>query len=112
MVDLLIAWLISAAVLMAVAYFVPSVHVKDFKSALIAAIVFGLINSLVKPILVFLTFPVTLLTLGLFYIILNGLLFWMAGSITKHFRVDGFLGGLIGAIVYSVLMWLINAIIF
>lgn len=111
MVDLLIAWLISAAALMAVAYLVPSVHVKDFKSALIAAVIFGLVNSLLKPVLVFLTFPVTVLTLGLFYIVLNGLLFWLAGSVTRHFRVDNFWGGFFGAIVYSAIMWLVNAVL-
>lgn len=110
MMELLLIWLLSALALMAVAYIVPAVHISNFKSALIAAVVLGLINALIKPVLTFLTFPITILTLGLFYLVLNGLLFWLAGSITKGFKVDGFWPGVFGGIVYGVLMWLLNSL--
>ena len=89
MLRLLVVWLINALALIAVAYLMPSITVSSFGAALVAALVLGLINAVVRPVLVLLTLPVTLLTLGLFIFVLNGLLFWMVGSWLEGFGVGG-----------------------
>jgi putative membrane protein len=108
---LLIAWVINACALLAVAYLFQSIHVANFTHALIAALVLGLVNTLVRPILVLLTLPATLLTLGLFIFIINGFLFWLVGQLNLGFTVAGFWNAVVGAIVYSVISWLMSALI-
>ena len=108
---LVVTWLINAVALLALPYLVTSIHVDTFTTALIAALVLGLINTLVRPVLVLLTLPVTLLTLGLFIFVINGMLFWFAGSFVAGFRVDGFWAGVFGAIVYSMISWALSALI-
>ncbi len=108
---LLAVWILNALALLAVAYFVPDIHVADFPSALVAALVIGLVNMLIKPILVILTLPITILTLGLFIFVINGLLFYGVGNWLQGFEVKTLLAGIIGAAVYSVLSWLLAAII-
>ena len=83
----------------------------SFPTALIAALVIGLVNMLIKPILVLLTLPITLLTLGLFIFVINGLLFYGVGNWLQGFEVKTLFAGMIGAAVYSVLSWLLAAII-
>jgi putative membrane protein len=107
---LLIGWLLNALALLAVAYFIPGIHVSSFMSALIAAAVIGLANMLIKPILLILTLPVTILTLGLFIFVINGLLFWLAGYFLQGFDVKTMTAGIIGAIVYSVISWILSAV--
>src|SRR4030095_15510143 len=107
---LLLVWLINAAALFLLQYVFPWVNVSSFVSALIAALVLGLINTLIRPLLVLLTLPVTILTLGLFIFVINGVLFWAVGSFVEGFRVDGFWAGMIGAIVYSIISWILSAI--
>ena len=107
---LLIGWLFSALALLAVAYLVPGIHVSSFTYALIAAAVIGLANILIKPILLILTLPVTILTLGLFILVINGLLFWVAGYLLQGFDVKTITAGIIGAIVYSIISWILSAI--
>src|SRR3989338_7364864 len=80
MLRLLIVWLINAVALLTVAYLMPSIVVANFTTALVAAVVLGLVNAVIRPILILLTLPATLLTLGLFIFVINGLLFWLAGS--------------------------------
>ncbi|HVJ11701.1 MAG TPA: phage holin family protein [Burkholderiales bacterium] len=108
---LLLVWLINALALIAVAYLMPGVSVSTFGAALIAALVLGLINAVVRPILVLLTLPVTLLTLGLFIFVLNGLLFWMVGTWLEGFEVAGFWSAVFGAILFSVVSWLLSALV-
>jgi putative membrane protein len=108
---LVVTWLINAVALLALPYLFTSIHVDTFTTALIAALVLGLINTLVRPVLVLLTLPVTLLTLGLFIFVINGMLFWFAGSFVAGFRVDGFWAGVFGAIVYSMISWALSALI-
>jgi len=108
---LLLVWLINAVALIAVAYLMPSVTVSSFGAALVAALVLGLINAVVRPLLVLLTLPVTLLTLGLFIFVLNGLLFWMVGTWLEGFEVGGFWSGVLGAILFSVVSWLLSALV-
>ena len=108
---LLIGWLLNALALLAVAYLVPDIHVSNFMSALIAAAVIGLANMLIKPILLILTLPVTIITLGLFIFVINGILFWIAGYFLQGFDVKTILAGIIGAIVYSIISWILSAVL-
>ena len=108
---LLAVWLINTVSLIAVAYLMPSVEVSSFAAALLAAAVLGLVNTIVRPILVLLTLPATILTLGLFIFVINGLLFWWVGSFVTGFVVMGFWPGVAGAIVYSVVSWLLSHLI-
>ena len=100
---LLIRWLLSAAALLAVAYLYSGVEIKSFTAALVAAFVVGLLNSVVRPILVILTLPVTVVSLGLFLFVINALMFWAAAGLLDGFNVTGFGAALIGSLIYSVL---------
>src|SRR5687767_15943761 len=111
MVRFLLAWLVNTLALIAVAYLMPSITVSSFGAALIAALVLGLVNAIVRPVLVLLTLPVTILTLGLFIFVLNGLLFWMVASWLEGFHVAGFGSGVFGAILFSLVSWLLSALV-
>lgn len=100
---LIIKWLFSAAALLAVAYLYSGVVVSSFTSALIAAAVLGALNMVVRPVLVLLTLPVTLVTLGLFLFVINALMFWAAAGLLSGLQVTGFVAALIGSLIYSVL---------
>lgn len=102
---LLITWLINAASLFALPLLLPTIYVRDFKVALIAALVLGLVNTLVRPILILLTLPVTILTLGLFILIINGVMFWVVANFVRGFHVAGFGTALLGALLYSLISW-------
>jgi len=108
---LLLVWLINAAALFALPYLMTSIKVDSIASALIAALVLGLINTFIRPLLVLLTLPATLLTLGLFIFVINGLLFWLAGSFIEGFHVGGFWSGVGGAILYSIISWALTALL-
>jgi putative membrane protein len=105
---LLLAWLINAMALLAVAYLYPGVRVDGWVTALVAALVLGLVNAGVRPVLVVLTLPVTLLTLGLFIFVINALCFWLTAGLIKGFAVSGFWGALIGSLLYSTITLLVN----
>ena len=98
---LLVRWLLLAAALLLVAYLYPGVTVTSFGAAMVAAFVLGLLNTVVRPLLVLLTLPVTLLTLGLFLFVINALMFWAAASILAGLNVSGFGAALIGSLIYS-----------
>src|SRR5918992_2614909 len=108
---LLLVWLVNTVALIAVAYLMPSISVSSFEAALVAALVLGLVNTVVRPVLVLLTLPVTVLTLGLFIFVLNGLLFWMVGTWLEGFDVGGFWSGVIGALLFSIVSWLLSALV-
>ena len=108
---LLLTWLINALALLAIKYIMPSITVDTFVTALIVAVVLGLINTLIRPLFVILTLPVTILTLGLFIFVINGLLFWAVGSFVPGFHVDGFWSGVFGAIIYSIISWALSALL-
>ena len=108
---LLLVWLVNAVALFALPYVFTSIHVADFTTALVAALVLGLINTLIRPLLVLLTLPATLLTLGLFIFVINGLLFWAVGSFMPGFHVAGFWSGVFGAIVFSIISWLLSSLL-
>ena len=108
---LLAVWIINALALLLVAYLLTGIHVNGFGSALIAALVLGLINTLIRPILVILTLPVTLLTLGLFIFVINALLFLFVGNLLAGFQVASFGAALLGSILYSVISWLLSSLL-
>ncbi len=99
---IIVRWLLLAAALLLVANLYSGVTVESFGSALIAALVLGLFNTLVRPLLVLLTLPVTLITLGLFLFVINALMFWAAAGVLDGFNVTGFAAALIGSLLYSV----------
>ncbi|MCX7188577.1 MAG: phage holin family protein [Proteobacteria bacterium] len=101
-------WILNALALLAVAYLLPGIRVDGFFSALIAAMLLGLINVFLRPLLILLTLPVTFVTLGLFVLVINGLLFWFAGSVLKGFDVSGFWAGLTGSLLYSALSFILS----
>ncbi len=98
---LLVKWLCSAAALLAVAHIYSGVVVTSFTSALIAAAVLGALSTLLRPVLIVLTLPVTLVTLGLFLFVINALMFWAAASLLSGLHVTGFIAALIGSLMYS-----------
>jgi putative membrane protein len=98
---IIVRWLLLAAALLLVAQIYPGVQVKSFGSAMIAALVIGLLNTLLRPILVLLTLPVTLLTLGLFLFIINAAMFYAAANVLDGLNVAGFTAALIGSLIYS-----------
>ncbi len=111
MTSLLLVWLVNAVALFALPYVFPWVQVDTFWTALIAALALGLINALIRPLLVLLTLPATLLTLGLFIFVINGLLFWCVGSFVDGFHVSGFWSGVFGAIGYSLISWVLASLL-
>ena len=108
---LIIKWLCSAAALLAVAYLYSGVVVISFTGALVAAAVLGALNMVVRPILVLLTLPVTVVTLGLFLFVINALMFWLAASLVSGLIVKGFVAALIGSLIYSVLQLAIEFVL-
>lgn len=108
---LLLLWILNAVALLAVTYLLPSIQVAGFGSALIAALGLGLINMLVRPVLALLTLPLTVLTLGIFYLVLNGLLFWFASALLPGFQVQGFGSAIVGAILYGVIAWALSTLL-
>ncbi len=109
--QLLLIWILNALALLAVAYLMPSIEVSGLMSALIAAAVIGLVNVLIRPVLILLTLPVTVLTLGLFIFVINGLLFYFVGHVLQGFHVQSLPSGILGAILYSIISWLLTSLI-
>jgi putative membrane protein len=112
MLNLLARWILNAAALLLVAYLYPGVRVESFLSAALAALVLGLVNAFVRPLLVILTLPVTLITLGLFLFVINALLFWFVAEIVHGFSVSGFGAALLGSILYSLITLVTSWILF
>jgi putative membrane protein len=99
---LLLGWAINAGVLLLLPYLIPAVQIRTFATALAVALVLGLLNTIVRPVLVMLTLPITLLSLGLFLLVINGLMFWLAARLLEGFEVAGFGWAVLAALVYSV----------
>jgi|SRR5579884_1089984 len=104
----LLRLLINGIVLYCIALYVPGVHANGLGSAVLAAFIFGIVNAVVRPIVLLLTLPLTVLTLGLFIIIVNALMFWLATWITPGFHVDGFRPALIGGIIMMIVGMITN----
>lgn len=108
--QLLLRWILNALALLLVTRVVPGVTVDGFYSALVVALVLGVVNALIRPILVLLTLPINLLTLGLFTLVINALLFWFVSTLVKGFHVSGFMAAFWGALVLWAVSWLTNAL--
>jgi putative membrane protein len=112
MLRLLAHWILNALALLAVAYLYPGVQVASFWAALVAALVLGFVNILVRPLIVILTLPVTILTLGLFLFVINALLFWLVAEVVQGITVTGFGAALQGSILNSVITLLAGWLLF
>jgi putative membrane protein len=112
MLSLLARWILNAVALLLVAYLYPGVAVTSFFAAAVAALVLGLVNAVVRPILVLLTLPVTVLTLGLFLFVINALLFWLVAEIVPGFQVTGFVASLVGSVLYSLVTLITSWLLF
>jgi putative membrane protein len=109
---LILLWILNAVALLAVAWLLPSsIYIASFGSALLAALVLGLVNAVLRPLLLLLTLPVTLLTLGLFIFVINGLMFWLVGALLEGFVVVGFWAAVLGAILYSVFSSILSSLL-
>ena len=109
---LIVRWFINALALLLVAYLYSGVQVDGIIAALIAALVLGLVNAVIRPLLVVLTLPVTILTLGLFIFVINAFMFWFVTEIVKGFTVTGFMAALIGSLMFSVISLVTNWLVF
>jgi putative membrane protein len=105
---LLIRLVVNALALIAVAYIVPGIHVSGIGGAIVAALILGIVNAILRPILILLSLPLELLTLGLFTLVINALLFWMVGAIHVGLTVDGFWPAFWGALVMAIVSWLLS----
>lgn len=108
---LLLGWVLNALALLAVAYLLPDIHVASFLNALLASFIIGLVNVLIRPLLILLTLPITVITLGLFILVINGLLFYLVGQSLQGFHVQTLVAGILGAVLYSLLSWLLAALL-
>jgi putative membrane protein len=108
---LLIGWVINIGALLALPYLLSGIKISDWKTAAIVAVVLGLLNVLIKPLLFLLTLPISILTLGLFTFVINGFLFWLAARLIDGFSVDGFGWAMAGAIAYSLISWAVSSLL-
>ena len=108
---LLLSWLINAAALFVLPYMMASVKVDDFWAALAAALGLGLVNALIRPFLLLLTLPVTVVTLGLFILVINGLMFWLVAYVVRGFEVTGFWPAVGAALLYSIISWALSSLL-
>jgi putative membrane protein len=109
---LILSWIINAVALLALPYIMPSITVSSFYVALIVALILGFLNAIIRPVLVLLTLPITVLTLGIFILVINALLFWFVASFVDGFHVGGFWSAFWGAIVYSIISWAVSSLVF
>ncbi|MBZ5725423.1 MAG: phage holin family protein [Acidobacteriia bacterium] len=112
MLHILVSWLVSAVALWIVAQLIPGIQVRGFGAALLATVVIAVVNATVGPVLKFLTFPLTILTLGLFLLVINALLLKLASLFTPGFRVRGFLSALVGSLVLTILTALLRHVVY
>ena len=105
---LILRWVLNALTLIAIAYYLPGVEVAGFYAALITALILGLVNAVIRPVLILLTLPINILTLGLFTFIINGLMFWFVASIVEGFSVANYTAAFFGALILSLVSWLLG----
>ena len=108
---LLLIWLINALALSALPFLMSSVHISNFGAAVVAVLVLGLVNTLIRPLLVLLTLPVTVLSLGLFILVINALLFWAVTRLVDGIEVAGFFSAFIASILYSIISWALSTLL-
>ncbi|MDW7675382.1 MAG: phage holin family protein [Bacillota bacterium] len=108
MTGLLLRWGLNAISLLVIAHIIEGVTVEGFGSALVAVLVLGIVNALIRPIILLLTLPINIMTIGLFTFIINGLMLYMVASVVVGFSIDGFIPALIGTIILSVFSTIVN----
>lgn len=108
---MLLRWLINTGIIMALPYILSGIQVENFMAALVAAAVLGVVNAVIRPILVVLTLPINILTLGLFTFVINALMFMLAAQVVKGFHVDSFWSALLGSIILSVASTVLSSLI-
>jgi putative membrane protein len=108
---LLAIWLINALALLALPYLMQSISMDSFGTAMLVAVVLGFVNTIIRPILLLLTLPVTVLTMGLFIFVINGLMFWGVANMIDGFHVAGFWSAVGGALLYSVISWTLSTLL-
>lgn len=108
---LIVRWVVNTLAVMLAAYLVPGVYVQNFWSALITALVMGLINAIIRPLVVLLTLPVNIVTLGLFTLVINALMFWLAAYLVPGFDVHGFWAAFGGALIFWAVSWVSNTLL-
>jgi putative membrane protein len=106
----LVHWAVMAVALWGTAYILAGVHVTSWTALAVGALVLGFVNAVIRPILVILTLPITLLTLGLFYLVVNGLAFALAAAVVPGFSIDSIGWAILGALVASIISWFIGAL--
>ena len=111
MIRLLINWVILTAAILLAAYLIPGVRVRSLGSAFIAAAVLGVINLFIKPVAIFLSIPLIVVTLGLFTFVVNTLLLWLAAAIAPGFQVRSFGSALLGALVVSIVSYVTSFVL-
>lgn len=104
----ILRWILNALVLMLIPYLVSGIEVASFFTAMITALALGLVNAVIKPVLIILTLPINILTLGLFTLVINGLLFWFVSSFIKGFSISGFWPAFWAALIYSLVSIILN----
>ncbi len=109
--DLLVRWGINSIALFVVVHLVAGVSAERWQSVLAGALVLGLLNAFLRPVLILLTLPVNVLTLGLFTLVVNGIVFYLAASLVKGFYVAGFWSAMVAALVFSIVSFLLNMLI-
>lgn len=107
---ILINWIVSALAILVAAYLLPGVHVTSFAAALVAVVVLGIINAVIKPILLILTLPINILTLGLFTFVINALVIILAANLVSGFTVDSFWWALAFSIILSIISFFLNSL--
>ena len=108
---LILVWLINAAAIFLLPYILAAVHIKDLGTAMLVALVIGLLNTFIRPVLFVLTLPVNVLTLGLFTLVLNGLMFWVTSRLVDNFTITGFWWAVLAAVIYSVISSFISLVL-
>jgi len=108
MLNTILRWIINAGLLMLIPYVVPGVTVKNFGTALVAALVLAFVNALIKPVLILMTLPINILTLGLFILVINALMFWLVSAVVKGFVITGFWPAFFAALVFSIFSLTLN----
>lgn len=111
MKGILLRWLVSALSLLLISYLVPGIEVDGFFSALVAAVILGILNAIIRPVLIILTLPLTILTLGLFIFVINGFMLLILSALMKGIHIQGFWPALAGALILSAVGWLTSSFI-
>ncbi len=111
MIGLLIRWAINAVALYLTTYLVPGIRVTDFGGAVVAALVLGIVNAVIRPFVLLLTLPLNILTLGIFTFVVNAIMLYIVAGVTHRVRIDSFLSAFLGAIVLSVISFILSQLV-